>query len=126
MPREKKQVLKKRADGRYACRSGNQLFYSSVSSDDALAQRKAYREELKRGRIMSYFVKDYARNWLDRAFPNISPSSTPPSSTEPTAAMNDTPSNAKKNGSSEKITVSTKMKKTIMKNGLKISVMNKY
>ena len=74
MPREKKQVLKKRKDGRYACRYKDVWFYSSVSSDDALAQRKAFREELKRGRVAVYFVREYAENWFERAYPNISPS----------------------------------------------------
>ena len=74
MPREKKQVLKKRKDGRFACRYKDIWFYSTISSDDALAQRKAYREELKRGRVAVYFVQEYAENWFERAYPNISPS----------------------------------------------------
>jgi integrase len=74
MPRAKKQVLKKRKDGRFACRYKDQWFYSLVSSDDALEQRQDYIDELKRGRIMSYFVKEYALQWFERAYPNISPS----------------------------------------------------
>jgi len=74
MPREKKQVLRKRKDGRFACRYKDQWFYSTISSDDALAQRKAYRDELRKGRQLSWFVKDYALRWLDRSYPNISPS----------------------------------------------------
>ena len=73
MPREKKQKLKKRSDGRYACRYKGQWFYS-YDPDDALKQREDYKEKEKHGRIMSYFVKDYAVQWFDRAFPNISPS----------------------------------------------------
>ena len=74
MPRQKKQVLKKRSDGRYACRYKDQWFYSLVSSDDALEQREKYKEEEKHGRIMSYFVREYAEKWLERSYPNISPS----------------------------------------------------
>ena len=73
MPREKKQTLKRRKDGRYACRYKDQWFYST-DPDDALRQRAEYREAEKHGRIASYFVKDYALNWLDRAYPNIAPS----------------------------------------------------
>lgn len=74
MPRPKKQVLKRRADGRFACRYKDQWFYSYESSDDALQQRKDYIDAEKRGRIMSYFVREYAENWLERAYPNVSPS----------------------------------------------------
>ena len=73
MPREKKQKLKKRPDGRYACRYKDQWFYS-YDPDDALKQREEYKEAERHGRIASYFVKDYAAQWLDRAYPNISPS----------------------------------------------------
>lgn len=73
MPREKKQVLKRRKDGRYLCRYKDQWFYST-DPDDALRQRKEYREAERRGRIASYFVEEYALQWLDRAYPNISPS----------------------------------------------------
>ena len=74
MPRQKKQVLKRRKDGRFACRYKDQWFYSYESSDDALQQRKDYIDAEKRGRIMSYFVREYAENWLERAYPNIAPS----------------------------------------------------
>ena len=74
MPRAKKQVLKQRKDGRFLCRYKDQFFYSYESSDDAIAQREAYKQAEKQGRIMSYFVKEYAESWLDRAYPNISPS----------------------------------------------------
>lgn len=74
MPRQKKQVLKQRKDGRFLCRYKDQFFYSYESSDDAIAQREAYKQAEKQGRIMSYFVKEYAESWLERAYPNISPS----------------------------------------------------
>ena len=73
MPRQKKQVLKKRADGRYACRYKNQWFYHT-DPDECLRLREEYKEQEKRGRIMSYFVQEYALNWFERAYPNISPS----------------------------------------------------
>ena len=73
MPRQKKQVLKRRSDGRYACRYKNQWFYHT-DPDECLKLRERYKEEEKRGRIMSYFVREYAEKWLDRSYPNISPS----------------------------------------------------
>ena len=73
MPREKRQKLKKRSDGRYACRYKDHWFYST-DPDDCLRQREEFKASEKHGRIMSYFVKDYATQWLERAYPNISPS----------------------------------------------------
>ena len=73
MPREKKQKLKKRPDGRYACRYKDQWFYST-DHDDCLRQRKEYKEALKRGRVASYFVKEYAAQWLDRYCTGNAPS----------------------------------------------------
>ncbi len=73
MPREKKQKLKQRPDGRYACRYKDQWFYS-YDPDDALKQREEYKEAERHGRIMSYFVKEYAESWFERSHPNISPS----------------------------------------------------
>ena len=72
MPREKKQKLKKRSDGRYACRYKNQWFYS-YDHDDCLRQREEYKENEKHGRIASYFVSEYAKLWLDRTYPNANP-----------------------------------------------------
>ena len=73
MPRVKKQKLKKRPDGRYACRYHNQWFYS-YDQDDCLRQREQFIAQQKRGASMAYFVREYAENWLARAYPNISPS----------------------------------------------------
>ena len=73
MPRPKKQVLKRRSDGRYACRYKDQWFYHT-DPDECLKLREQYKEEEKRGRIMSYFVREYAEKWLERSYPNISPS----------------------------------------------------
>ena len=73
MPREKKQRLKKRADGRYACRYKDQWFYS-YDHDDCLKQREDFKKAEKQGRIMVYFVREYAEKWLERSRPNIAPS----------------------------------------------------
>ena len=69
MPREKKQKLKKRPDGRYACRYHGQWFYS-YDHDDCLRQREEFKQAEKRGRIAVYFVSEYAKKWIDRTYPN--------------------------------------------------------
>lgn len=73
MPRTRKPKLKKRPDGRYACRYHDQWFYSS-DMDDCLRQREEYKQRERQGRIMSYFVHEYAAKWFDRSYPDISPS----------------------------------------------------
>ena len=73
MARARKQKPTKRADGRYVCRYKGQYFYST-DPDDCIAQREEFKEAEKRGRIASYFVKEYAEKWLDRSFPNVAPS----------------------------------------------------
>lgn len=72
MPRAKKPKLKKRPDGRYACRYHGIWFYS-YDMDDCLRQREEYAKSIQR-KAYPYFVRDYAVPWLDRAYPNISPS----------------------------------------------------
>ena len=73
MPREKKQKLKKRKDGRYACRYKDQWFYSA-DPDDCLAQREEYKrlEKAQAGAIPT--VEAYAEKWLPRAYPSVSSS----------------------------------------------------
>ena len=73
MPRIRKPKLKKRPDGRYACRYHDNWFYSS-DMDDCLRQREEFKRREKQGRIMSYFVHEYAEKWFDRSYPDISPS----------------------------------------------------
>lgn len=73
MPREKKIKPTKRKDGRYVCRYKGQYFYST-DPDDCIAQREQFKELERRGRIMPYFVTEYALNWFERSHPNISPS----------------------------------------------------
>lgn len=73
MARERKQRLKRRKDGRYACRYHGQWFYSH-DHDDCLRQREDFKAAEKRGRVAVYFVKGYAEAWLERARPDIAPS----------------------------------------------------
>ncbi len=72
MPRERKPKLKKRPDGRYACRYKDQWFYS-YDHDECLKQREEYKEAEKRGHIAVYFVSEYAQKWIDRNYPNPNP-----------------------------------------------------
>ena len=76
MPRQKKQILKRRKDGRYACRYKDRWFYSLVSSDDALAQREAYIRAEKNGefRHKTVTVFEYGSEWLKIAYPAVSDS----------------------------------------------------
>ena len=66
-----KAKLKRRKDGRFACRYHGQWFYSTVSADDAIKQRDDFIRAQKRG---FYFVKDYADAWLTRSRPDVAPS----------------------------------------------------
>ena len=50
MPRAKKQELKQRADGRYACRYKDKWFMGA-SSDEALAAREEYKKKEIRGEL---------------------------------------------------------------------------
>ena len=70
MPREKKQRLKRRADGYYVCRYKDQWFYS-LDPDDALAQREEYKrlEKQQIGAIPT--VADFAEKWIGRAYPSV-------------------------------------------------------
>ena len=73
MPRQKKQILKKRKDGRYACRYKNQWFYSYISSDDALEQREQYIRSIKSGKFnQDITVFEYGSEWLKIAYPAVS------------------------------------------------------
>lgn len=73
MGRPKKQHLKQRKDGRYACRYKDQWFYS-YDPDDALEQREEYKRLEKQGIIDDMYVQEYSEKWIDRAFPEISDS----------------------------------------------------
>ena len=65
MGRQKKQHLKRRPDGRFACRYKDQWFYSNESDEDALAQREAYIQEERRGLRSAPYFKTYATTWLN-------------------------------------------------------------
>lgn len=70
MPREKRQRLKKRADGYYVCRYKNQWFYS-LDEDEALEMRKEYKR-LERLQLASVpTVKEFGEKWIDRAYPSV-------------------------------------------------------
>lgn len=66
MPRQKKQHLKRRADGRFACRYKDQWFYSSESDEDALAQRDEYKQLEKSGELAfrQSLFSAYAMKWI--------------------------------------------------------------
>ena len=72
MPRAKKQVLKRRRDGRYACRYKSQWFYAD-SQEECLRLRDEFKEAERRGLVAVYFVREYAAQWLNRTFPNANP-----------------------------------------------------
>lgn len=75
MPRPKKQHLKRRPDGRYACRYKGEWFYG-YTEDEAFAARDAYKEAEKAGQIFdpSVTVARYAAAWLPIARPAVSDS----------------------------------------------------
>ena len=74
MPREKKQHLKKRSDGRYRCRYKGIEFYSYISDEDAIAQREEYKKQEKLGLVRKMTVADYALPWLKRTYPAVADS----------------------------------------------------
>ena len=74
MPRQKKQHLKQRKDGRYACRYKNQWFYGQTE-EEALALRDDYRRAESLGtpaKTIGPCVGEYAMQWLPRAKVGIS------------------------------------------------------
>ena len=69
MPRQKKQHLKRRADGRFACRYKDQWFYGETE-EEALEAREEYKQAEKRGELQlktGPTVAQYAAAWLPRA-----------------------------------------------------------
>lgn len=73
MPRQKKQHLKRRPDGRYACRYQSQWFYGDTE-EEALSAREYYKQQQKAGASApaSLTVAEYALAWLPRAKANVS------------------------------------------------------
>lgn len=72
MPRAKKETVKRRKDGRWRVVYKGMEFYSRISSDDAIAQREAYKNSLKRGNNPT--LAEYALPWLERTFPAVADS----------------------------------------------------
>lgn len=73
MPRQKKQVLKQRKDGRY-CAVYKGIQFMADSSDEAIALREAYKEREKQGQGRVMTVKEYAKKWLPIAYPAVADS----------------------------------------------------
>lgn len=67
MPRPKKQHLKQRADGRYACRYRDKWFMGATE-DEALSAREAYKQAEKAGNLRMLSagpsVAEYAARWI--------------------------------------------------------------
>ena len=67
MPRQKKQILKQRADGRYCCRYKG-LQFMGRTSDEALAARDEYkRQERSLATTKGPMIADYAKIWLPQS-----------------------------------------------------------
>lgn len=75
MPRQKKQHLKRRKDGRFACRYKNLWFYGETE-EEALAQREEYKDAEKHGKLTASdkTLAEYAMKWITIAKPNAAPS----------------------------------------------------
>lgn len=73
MPRAKKQHLKRRPDGRFACRYHEQWFYG-YTEEEALQARDAYKRAESQAEIIreNPTVKEYADSWLPVAKAGIS------------------------------------------------------
>lgn len=66
MPRQKKQHLKRRKDGRFACRYKNLWFYGDTE-EEALLSREDYKQAEKRGELSGKdkpYFGEYAMRWL--------------------------------------------------------------
>jgi len=72
MPREKKQRLKRRADGYFVCRYKDQWFYS-LDEGECLELRKEYKRLEKQSGSTIPTVSEYGEKWIIRAYPEVSP-----------------------------------------------------
>ena len=75
MPRQKKQHLKKRKDGRYVAFVGRKAFYGNTE-EEALALRDEYRKSLVTGEAYNRTITvfDYGVKWLKIAYPAVADS----------------------------------------------------
>lgn len=74
MPRQRKERLKRRKDGRFRCVYKGITFYSYDSAEDALRQRDEYKEQERAGMFQRATVTDYALPWLKRSYPDVADS----------------------------------------------------
>ena len=74
MPRQRKERLKRRKDGRFRCVYKGMTFYSYDSAEDALRQRDEYKEQERVGMFQRATVADYALPWLKRSYPDVADS----------------------------------------------------
>lgn len=74
MPRQKKERLKRRKDGRFRCVYKGIPFYSYESAEDAFRLRDEYKEQEKAGVFNRATVSEYALPWLKRSFPEVADS----------------------------------------------------
>lgn len=74
MPRQKRQRLKQRADGRFRAVHKGKPFYSYISDEDAIRQRDEYKRQLEKEEYIKEnpTVYQYAIKWLDRAKVGVS------------------------------------------------------
>ena len=73
MPREKKEHLKRRKDGRYACKYKGK-FFIGTDEQQVLAERRAYKKAMEEGEIPENEIptlSEYGKSWLKRAKANV-------------------------------------------------------
>lgn len=73
MPRQKKQTLKRRKDGRFCCRYHG-LFFYGASPEEAFQARDEFKQAEATGTVRKQTVSDYALPWLKRSFPSVADS----------------------------------------------------
>lgn len=73
MPRQKKERLKRRKDGRYKCKYHDLQFYGKTP-EEAFALRDEYIRNKERGAFAKQTVSDYALPWLKRTYPSVADS----------------------------------------------------
>lgn len=69
MPRQKKQHLKRRADGRYCCKYHGIQFMGNTE-EEAFAAREEYKQVEKKETQPIPFLGEFAMRWIEIAHPN--------------------------------------------------------